>query len=107
MIAHLGLNFCEERLGIDIERGFAVCDDGTARAARFAADIMRFKRQYFLNGVLEVWDLEKNRVLGRCDPFMPVNVDLAATAESFERLERKFNSVARERESGDHEDRKD
>jgi hypothetical protein len=60
-----------------------------------------------LNGVLEVWDLEKGSVLGRCDPFMPENVDLAATAESFERLEGKFNSIARGRESVDYEDRKD
>ena len=100
VVVHIGLNFSEERLLIDIESGFAVYDDGTLAAARFAADIMRFQRLYVLNGVLEVWDVDKGPVLGRCDPFIPVNIDLTATAKNFERHAERFDAIVREREAG-------
>jgi hypothetical protein len=37
VVAHIGLNFRGERLGIDIEHGIAVHDDGTPQSARFCS----------------------------------------------------------------------
>ena len=100
VLALLYLDFPNERLRIDIEGGFAVYDNKTPEAARFAADVMRFKGQYFLNGALEVWDTDADRLLGRCDPFIPTNIMPTETWENFERHAVRFEEIATEREGG-------
>ena len=58
-------------------------DDGTEVAARKAAQVMKFQLDYVLNGCLQVWDADTESLLGRCDAFIPTNIDLGATAKHF------------------------
>lgn len=82
----LVLNFADERLQIDPEGGFYLRDDGSTKVMERAASIWRFKRAYYANGELEVWDCNKNLILGYCDPFIPTNIDLTTTLGNFERF---------------------
>jgi len=78
------LNFGQERLQADIIGGLDTTDDGSAISAQAAATVGRFKLDYFQNGILEVWDADAGRLLGRCDAFLPVNVDMTRTTANFE-----------------------
>lgn len=85
-VLRLGLDFGEERLRFDGEAGIASKDDNTAHSARCFSCMQTFRLDYFLNGVLHVWDADSNRMLGRCDPFMPQNVDMNGTIQDFRRI---------------------
>jgi len=90
----IGLNFRKERLEIDIQDGIAARDDGSETAARQGATVMRFCLDYIMNGILEVWDAESIRLLGRCDAFLPVNVDMQATHRNFQENIRRIEAEA-------------
>jgi hypothetical protein len=91
------LNFLEERLILHPVNGFQLQDDGSVLAAEQIADVQKFLGCYWGNGALEVWDPQSNKCLGRCDPFIPTNVDLGATIESFRQAEIKCIEVADQR----------
>ena len=93
----IGLDFPNERLLFDPINGVAIHDDGSVEAAEFAADIQRFIGKYFCNGSLEVWDPSKERCLGRCDPFIPTNIDLGRTHENYKKNEQHCLKIAEER----------
>jgi hypothetical protein len=93
----LGLDFKNERLLFDPVNGIATSDDGTAKAAQFAADIQEFLCDYYGNGSLEVWDPENEICLGRCNPFIPSNIDMRKTRESFEQAKLHCLKVAEKR----------
>jgi len=95
--ASLILNFLEERLVFDPVNGLQIQDDGSVLAAEQAADVQRFLGCYWGNGALEVWDPQSNECLGRRDPFIPTNVDLGATIESFRQAEARCIGVANQR----------
>jgi hypothetical protein len=80
----LGLNFGQERLQVDVMNDLDSIDDGTAMSARAVATVGQFKLDYFQNGILEVWNADAARLLGRCDAFIPINVDMARTSANFE-----------------------
>ena len=67
------LAFGEERLCFDIENGVFGSDDGSVRAAEFRRDLERFKRDYFLNGIVQIWDADNGSLLSRQDAFIPTN----------------------------------
>ncbi len=81
----LALNFATERLEFDPFQLFDVVDDGSAIAARVQQEILEFAWKLLLNGQMEVWDAEAGRLLGRSDPFVPVNVDFRRTEVNVER----------------------
>lgn len=83
---HLGLNFAEERLDFDPINGIALYDDGSAQAVQKELDRVRFVQGLYSNGALEVWESKRQVLLGRCDPFVPVDVDLQATDENLVRI---------------------
>jgi hypothetical protein len=93
----LKLNFAEERLQADIMSNLDTVDDGSANSARAAAITGQFKLDYFKNGILEVWDADAARVIGRCDGFLPINVDMGRTIASFEAAIREIEAVANRR----------
>jgi hypothetical protein len=84
--ALLGLNFAEEHLEFDPINDVAIYDDGSVQAVQKALDRVRLVQGLYSNGQLEVWDSERQILLGRCDPFIPVDVDLKATDENLERI---------------------
>jgi len=95
----LKLNFAEERLQADIVSDLDTADDGSANSAQAAAKVGQFKLDYFTNGILEVWDADANRLLGRHDAFIPVDVDMARTVANFEAGIQEFLEEANRRAS--------
>ena len=93
----IGLDFSNERLLFDPINGVASQDDGSVEAAEFAADVQRFIGKYFCNGSLEVWDPINEKCLGRCDPFIPTNIDLGKTYENYQKAEEHCLQIAKER----------
>ena len=76
----LRLAFSEERLQFDITRDLRFHDDGSVTAAQYNRELHRFVRDYYLNGVLHIWDADTGKLLSRKNPFVPLNsfVDLDA-----------------------------
>ena len=71
----LYLNFAEERLQSNWfdDKNLFLYDDGTSKSVGYLVDFLEFQREYFGSGILEVWDYINNKLLGRCDAFLPVN----------------------------------
>lgn len=82
----LCLNFASERLEFDPERGAGIRDDGSVGAAEKALGLLGFIRELYSNGELEVWESDRQMLLGRCDAYIPMNVDLLATDQAFEQM---------------------
>lgn len=84
------LNFDEERLHTDwfSPENVFLGDDGTPEACDHMISFLEFQKAYLLNGALEVWDADQYELLGRCDPFMPVNCmpNLDWFKQEFEKL---------------------
>lgn len=78
----LRLDFAEERLHCDVFDALRTRDDGTATAAKDAASVHTFRRDYVMNGILQAHNAEDGVLLGRCDAFIPVNLDLGATNQA-------------------------
>lgn len=87
----LNLNFGEERLEFDPEAGFQVDDDGGARAAHLGSLSQIFLRKLFANGALEIWS--EGTLLGRKDPFIPTNIDMGRTLDSFEEAAKRLKNL--------------
>lgn len=104
--AGLVLDFAEERLGFDPLDGVVIQDDGSPQAVQNAIDRVQLLKVLLGNGQLEVWDVADQELLGRTDPFIPQNIDLAATIENLDRrmealaAELRRRSEARERTAG-------
>jgi hypothetical protein len=69
----LRLAFREERIQFDITKDLGFRDDGSVTAAKYMCELHRFVRDYYLNGVLHIWDADTGRLLSRRDPFVPLN----------------------------------
>ncbi|MGO8448722.1 methylamine utilization protein MauJ [Rhizobium ruizarguesonis] len=91
----LRLNFAEERLQIDVKHGLRSGDDGSEGALRGLASVMRFTRDYYVrNGILEVWNWDQRTLLGRCDAFIPMNINLDATERTYDALINNYENEA-------------
>jgi hypothetical protein len=93
----LGLDFPNERLLIDTIGGLISLDDGTESAVRDAIAVEKFRKAYFGNGELVVKRAETGQPMGRCDPFIPTNVDMGATLRKFQASIDRLTKVAEER----------
>lgn len=67
------LNFVEERLEFDVSNGVYCRDDGSVLAAERARDSQRLFRDYWLNGIVQIWDADTRDLLSRLDAFIPLN----------------------------------
>ena len=50
-----------------------------------------------MNGALEVWNTENNQLLGRCEHYIPTNIDMDATCRNYGEIIKKFETQADER----------
>jgi hypothetical protein len=78
------LDFGNERLEFSLFQDIAVKDTGTAESAERFAEINRFKNDYFGNGELHIINADTGVLIGRKDPYIPMNMFLdqeAADAE--------------------------
>jgi hypothetical protein len=67
------LDFEHERLRFDWNGGILGDDDGSANAARHAAELTRFVSDYIGNGELHIFESDTRELLSRVDAFIPVN----------------------------------
>jgi len=81
----------------DVIDGLISLDDGSEDAARDAVSIMAFKRAHFLNGELVLKRADTGDVLGRCDPFIPTNVDMGGTVKNFDAIIDHLTKLADQR----------
>lgn len=81
VLAELFLDLKNERLVFGPEGKVRIKDDASATAIGHTIDYMRFRKYYYLNGELEVYDADLETLLGRCDPYLPVNILPVETAE--------------------------
>ncbi len=95
----LVLDFSNERLVFEPFDWIAVKDDGSASAAEAVRDVLQFQRDYFNNGVLEVWDAGANNLMGRCRPFLPVNMRPDEPNRRFKEQIESVTSVIQQRRS--------
>jgi hypothetical protein len=100
-VIRLGLNFRDERLQFDVLEGLASADNKTAAAARSYSRVQQFRLDYFMNGELEVREGDGVRLLGRADPFVPMNVDMTGTVNNFRKTIAAIEAEAEERENED------
>jgi hypothetical protein len=96
--AELFLDFKNERLVMGPEGKVQIKDNRTATSVRHAIDYMRFRKHYYLNGELEIYDADHETLLGRCDPFMPVNIMPVETAQNIDKLIAEMEKEAERRE---------
>lgn len=97
----LGLDFAYERLEYDPEKGVGMVDDGSVDSITNALDHVSLIKGLILNGQLEVWDYEKNLLLCRCDPNIPVNIDTIGTIANLDNITLKLNSEIASRSNKD------
>lgn len=93
----LVLNFADEHLELDPFRGIGLHDDGSVEAINNFIDRIKFVKELFRNGQLEVWDEDQEKLLGRCDPFLAENVDLAATIDNWDKMIEKLDLELKKR----------
>ena len=55
-------------------QSFTASDDGTVQAAQYQLDEFRFVDDMFHNRELELWNADNGNLLGRSDPYVPVNM---------------------------------
>ncbi|MGD7070517.1 methylamine utilization protein MauJ [Acetobacter sp. AAB5] len=67
------LDFSAERLHFSIENGIFCHDDNSIRAAEYQREILRFFRDYLMNGELQIFNADRGKLMSRKDAFMPVN----------------------------------
>jgi hypothetical protein len=97
LIALLGLDFAAERLIYDPMEAIAVLDDGSVGAAHSAVSRLQLLRGLILNGQLEAWDSERVELLGRCDPHIPLNIDLQRSLANLDRIQEELESEIQQR----------
>jgi methylamine utilization protein MauJ len=100
VLTGLFLNFAEERLEFDPFEALVLRDDGSPNAAMHAFDAVTLRRRLVLNGQLEVWNADTGVVLGRCDPVVPVNVDIGATVANLDAQIERISAEAHRRAGG-------
>lgn len=99
VVTALQLNFREERLRFDPVDDLAIGDDGTVLASRRALDRVRFVKEFYGNGEVAVERADDGTLLGRCDPFLPRNVDLRETDRNLDAIAERLESEIRRRET--------
>ena len=92
----LGLDFPNERLLTNTIDRLISLDDGSEEAIRDAISVVAFKKAYFANGELIVERAETNERMGRCDPFIPTNVDMGGTLRNFDATIDQLTRVVRQ-----------
>jgi hypothetical protein len=84
IVIRLGLNFADERIEFDPENIMEIQDDGFVEVIEAAIQKLLVLKGLVLNGQLEIWDFDQTRLLGRTDPYIPVNIDLERSLKSIE-----------------------
>jgi len=93
----LMLDFPEERMIFDLDKGLRVSDDGSEHSARQIVSVLHFMSDYSGNGKLQIFDADTDSLLSRKDAYIPVNVIPGFAEEHFSKLIEKYQSHAEAR----------
>lgn len=92
------LDFKEWRLIFDPIEHVHIVDDNSSKPMYVRSDTVLFAKGKYLNGQIEIYNAETDELLARTDPFIPVNIDLGATADNMDRISAESLEEARRRE---------
>jgi Methylamine utilization protein MauJ len=70
------LDFGAERIVFDLFADIGVRDTGTAESAERVHEVKRFQQDYFGNGQLHIVNADTGQLIGRKDPYIPLNMYL-------------------------------
>lgn len=96
ILISIEVDFMNDRLIFDLSN-ITLSDNGTQKAANYIADIVVFQGKLFANGELEIWNTTDNKILGRRDQFIPVNMYYAGDDVLFAE-EAKWREIAKSRD---------
>jgi hypothetical protein len=92
------LDFANEHLRFDLQEDVQLIDDGSALVIEAAIDLNELLAGLMINGELEVWQAAPERLMGRCPPYIPNNLDPARTMNYLQaRREGLANELAHRR----------
>ena len=100
VLMELFLNFAQERLEFDPFATVKVIDDGSVETINHMLDRISLCKGLLRNGQLEVWNSDEEILLGRCDPFIPVNIDISRTIANLEKSTEELRSKLNRRSTG-------
>ncbi len=80
------LDFGKWRLIFDPLVHVNITDDGTPNPMLVRSDTALFAKGKYLNGQVEIYNTETNKLLARTDPFIPVNIDFGGTADNMDKI---------------------
>jgi hypothetical protein len=88
LLSKLVLDFGDWRLRFEPSE-CASADDGSPQAMIAVSDTALFAKGKYGNGEIEVYEADTGLLLGRTDPYLPVNIDFAATDANLDRISRE------------------
>ena len=92
------LDFKQWRLVFDPIEHVDILDDNSPKPMYVRSDTALLAKGKYLNGQIEIYNAETNELLARTDPFIPVNIDLRATADNMDRISAESIEEAKKRE---------
>jgi hypothetical protein len=93
----LTLDFSQDRIFFDPDRDIACGDDKTADGACEVLDAIRFCRDFWANGILQIYDADTGTLMSRKDAFIPTNVMLGEILNRFDEEIRRWEAVLAQR----------
>lgn len=96
---YIVLDFGEWKLLFDPFDCVNIYDDGSSMPMLVRSDTALFAKGKYLNGQVEVYASDTNKLLARTDPFIPVNIDPGGTAKNMDEISRQALEEAKKREN--------
>jgi hypothetical protein len=93
------LDFSAERIAFDLFADIGVRDTGTAGSAERVHEVKRFMQDYFGNGQLHIVNAHTGDLIGRKDPYLPINMYFNSKGASAELA--RWKALAKQRHERD------
>ena len=106
VIFQFALDFGNERLEFSLFGDISVKDTGTAESAERVAEVRRFENDYFGNGEMHIVNADTGALIGRKDPYIPLNMFLDQEAADAEIARWKALAEQRRERGRRHDDRR-
>jgi hypothetical protein len=98
--AVIGLDLPNELLLFDPERGVAVREGTDPRTITARIDVLQLLKDLLCNGSLEVRSADTDMSLGRTDPYIGHNIDLAGSVTNIDRSIEQLRAQLRDSHCG-------
>ena len=80
----LSLNFLKWRINFDPMVDVKIINSDCIKAIEHYSQFLLFTKKTYLNGEIEFYNSQTDKLLGRMDPFIPTNIDVRKTIISLE-----------------------